>query len=110
MTKKPCLLVILALVAMLVVGTRAYAQTPNTSALIVAVTDDGGVPIPDAQISIASTAIGATREAKSGADGSATIAALPTGGPYAVKVTRDGFAGEGVTEVVLRAGETVTVR
>ena len=86
------------------------AQSPNTAAVIVAVTDQSGAVVPGAQISVANADTGATREATSGPDGSATIAALPVGGTYAIRIAKAGFSNEGVTELVLRAGESAKVR
>src|SRR5439155_2229379 len=42
--------------------------------------------------------------------GWATIAALPLGGSYAIHVTKDGFSSHDVKDVVLRAGDTATLR
>lgn len=89
---------------------RVFAQSPNTAALVVAVTDQSGAVVPDAQVSVASADTGFTRQVTSGADGSVTVAALPLGGAYAVRVTKEGFSSEDVKDVVLRAGETATVR
>jgi hypothetical protein len=101
------LFVIFALVV--VPGTRSYAQAPNTAAVFVSVTDQANATIPEALISIANDT-GTQREAATRTDGTATIAALPIGGTYTVRVTKEGYASEGAQDLVLRAGETATVR
>ena len=86
------------------------AQSTNTSTLIVMVVDQSGAVVPGANVSVLNTATGAVRDAVSGGDGSATIAALPLTGDYRVTVTKAGFTAEGVTGLTLRAGETATVK
>ena len=61
-------------------ATPALAQSPNTSALVVVVVDQSGAVVNDAKVTVANSATGATREAVSGAEGSATISALPLTG------------------------------
>jgi hypothetical protein len=87
-----------------------FAQSPNTAALVVIVVDQTGAVIPGARVTIVNTGTGDRREASSGRDGATTIAALPVAGSYAVNVTMQGFTNENVKDVVLRAGETATVR
>jgi hypothetical protein len=100
-------LVILAIVFL--PSARSYAQAPNTAAVFVSVTDQANATIPEALISIANDT-GTQREAATRTDGTATIAALPIGGTYTVSVTKEGYASEGAQDLVLRAGETATVR
>ncbi len=86
------------------------AQSPNTATMIVTVVDQSGAVVKDAKISVVNTATGAVREAISGEEGSATIAALPLTGEYKVTVAMTGFTAEDVTGLTLRAGETATVK
>ncbi len=72
--------------AVFAVGLQVLAQSPNTASVTVTVTDPNGAVIPGAKISIVNTGTGAVRNATTGADGSATIAALPLTGNYSVKV------------------------
>jgi Carboxypeptidase regulatory-like domain len=102
--------ILAAFVAALFVSTGVFAQSPNTAALIVAVTDQNGAVVPEAQVSVANVDTGATRDVVSGRDGSVTIAALPVTGVYAVRVTKEGFANEQASDIALRAGATVTLR
>jgi len=89
---------------------RASAQSPNTSTLIVVAVDQTGAVVPDAKVTVANMATGASREAVSGADGSASIAALPLTGTYTVSVEKPGFTADAVKDLTLRAGETATVK
>jgi Carboxypeptidase regulatory-like domain/TonB dependent receptor len=86
------------------------AQSPNTASMIVVVVDQNGAVVRGANVSVVNTATGATRAAVSGEDGNATLAALPLTGQYKVTVTMTGFTAEDVTGLMLRAGETSTVK
>src|SRR6188508_104986 len=100
--------VILALVVLLP-SARSYAQAPNTAAVFVFVTDQANATIPEALVVIANDT-GTQREAATRTDGTATIAALPIAGTYTVQITKEGYASEATQDLVLRAGETATVR
>ena len=91
-------------------GSPAWAQSPNTSTVVVIVTDQSGAVVDAAQISVINTETRSTRETTSGTDGSATIAALSLTGRYTIKVSKNGFATEELPDLVLRAGETATLR
>jgi hypothetical protein len=78
--------------------------------MIVTVVDQTGGVVKDAQIAVTNTATGAVRETISGAEGSATLSALPLTGEYRVSVTKPGFTADDVTGLTLRAGETATVK
>jgi hypothetical protein len=99
-----------ALLLMLLAAHAAFAQSPNTGALVVVVTDQNGAVVPAARVSVLNEATGAAREAVTGGDGSATIPALPLTGTYTVKVSKQGFGGEERKEIDLRAGETATLK
>src|SRR5206468_8000773 len=88
----------------------AYAQSPNNAAIIVLVVDQSGAVVKDAKVSIVNNQTGAAREAMSGADGSATFAALPLTGTYSVTVSKPGFGDETRNVITLRGGETATLR
>ena len=101
--------VILA-VFMSALAVPALAQSPNTAALLVVVVDQSGAVVPDAKVTVVNGATGATRETTSGAEGAATISALPLTGTYTVSVAKPGFTADDLADVTLRAGETATVR
>ena len=87
-----------------------FAQSPNTSTLVVVVDDQTGARVSDAAVSVINGATGAVRDVISGADGAASVVALPLTGAYTVRVTKSGFTAEDVTGLALRAGETATVK
>ena len=86
------------------------AQSPNTSTIVVLVTDQSGAVISDAKVIVTNNQTGAVRDAVSGSDGSASIPALSLTGSYTVAVTKQGFGSEERNDVTLRAGETATLR
>ena len=92
------------------IAAPVAAQSPNTATLLVTVVDQTGAVVKDAQVSVVNTATGAVRDVISGAEGSATAAALSLTGEYTVSVAKTGFTAEDVTGLTLRAGETATVK
>ena len=66
--------------------------------------------VGDAKVSVINNQTGAVRDVVSGADGAATISALPLNGTYTVSVTKQGFGTEERNDVALRAGETAMLR
>jgi hypothetical protein len=87
-----------------------FAQSPNTSTIVVLVTDQSGAVIADAKVSVTNNQTGAVRESVSGSDGSATVPALSLTGTYTVGVSKQGFGSEERKDVTLRAGETATLK
>ena len=102
--------VCLALILLASAVPSALAQAPNTAAVTVLVFDQTGASVKDAKISIVNASTGATRDVVSGGDGSATLSALPISGQYTLTVTKQGFTADPVKDLVLRAGETATLR
>jgi hypothetical protein len=86
------------------------AQSPNTATLIVTAVDQNGAVVKGANVSVVNTATAATREAITGEDGTATIAALSVTGEYKVSVAMTGFTADDVTGLTLRASDTATVK
>src|SRR5581483_4944646 len=109
-TKNLFRLLLLPLALFAMIAAPVAAQSPNTATMIVTVVDQNGAAVKDAKISVMNTATGAVREATSGEEGSATIAALSLTGGYKVSVAMSGFTAEDVTGLTLRAGETATVK
>ncbi len=87
----------------------AFAQSPNTAALVVEVVDQSGAVVSGAQVSVVNADTGTTREAVSGDDGSVTLPALSIAGTYKISVSKTGFTAENTGDMTLRAGETATV-
>src|SRR5262245_8956527 len=106
--QNPIRLFLIALVACS--ATQLAAQSANTGAMIVTVVDETGAVVADAMVSVVNTATGDVREAESGSDGSARLAALPLTGTYTVGVSKEGFGTEERKDVVLRSGETAELK
>jgi hypothetical protein len=102
--------ILVLLSAFVSLAAPALAQSPNTSTVVVLVTDQTGAVVRDARVSVTNNQTGAAREAQSGADGSATFPALSLTGTYTVAVTKEGFATEEHKDISLRAGETATLK
>ena len=100
----------LVLAAMVGITMPARAQSPNTSAVIVVVTDQSGGMVKDARVTVTNDQTGAVRESTSSGDGSIAFPALPLTGTYTVSVSKDGFGTEQRKGITLRAGETATVK
>jgi hypothetical protein len=90
--------------------TPAFGQTPNTSTLIVTVVDQNDASVAGAKVTVANLANGAVRDGMSGLDGSVTLPALSISGAYNVSVSKSGFSPASIDSILLRAGETASVR
>lgn len=101
---------VLMALAMCALAGPAFAQSPNNAAIVVVVVDQTGAVVRDAKVTVKNTATGISREAMSGAEGTATFAALPLDGAYTVSVNKSGFTAEDVTGLTLRASESSTVK
>ena len=88
----------------------AFAQSPNTASIVVVVVDQTDGVVNDAKVTVTNTETGASRDAVSGSEGSASFAALPLTGQYTISVSKQGFTAEDVSGVMLRATETATVK
>jgi hypothetical protein len=91
-------------------AASARAQSPNTAAITVVVTDQTGAVVKDAKVTVVNNHTAAVREVMSGGDGSATLSALSLTGTYTVSVAKPGFIADDTKDLVLRAGETATIR
>ncbi|HEY3582538.1 MAG TPA: TonB-dependent receptor [Pyrinomonadaceae bacterium] len=91
-------------------AATALAQSPNTASMIVLVADQAGAVVKDAKVSVVNTATGDSREAVTGADGTATFPGLSLTGTYKVTVAREGFGNEERSNLTLRSGETATIK
>ncbi len=99
-----------ALLLLAFVTTPVAAQSPNNATMIVAVTDQSGADVSDAKVSVANAATGAASETVTGSNGSATFPALSLTGSYTISVSKTGFSDEVLKDIVLRAGETATLK
>ncbi len=87
---------------------RAFAQVETTGKIAGVVTDASGAAVPNATVTVKSTALLAQRTTNTGADGAYLFDLLPAG-TYDVAITSSGFKGFTQTGVVLTAGFTATV-
>ena len=99
-----------AFVSLACVAGVTHAQSPNTSTIVVLVTDQSGAMVTDAKVMVINTQTGDLREAPSGSDGSATFSSLSLTGAYRVAVSKQGFGNEERDDVTLRGGETATLK
>jgi hypothetical protein len=97
----------LALVYAVVVSVSALAQTTGATLQGTVADDQGGV-LPGANITIANTDTGWTREVVSDARGWYRVAALPPG-PYEVRIAMSGFVDYIHRGLVLNIGQEATV-
>ena len=100
----------LLLIALGIFTAPAAGQSPNNSGVVVIVTDQAGLVVKDARVSMTNNQTGAVREATSGADGSASFPALSLTGTYTVLVSKQGFGDETRDNIRLRSGEVATLR
>ncbi len=91
-------------------ASAAFAQSPNTSAMIVVVVDQNDAAVPAATVSVVNNDTGASREATSGSDGITNFPALSLTGTYTVTVSKQGFANGEAKDITLRSGEPANVR
>src|SRR4051812_15557940 len=97
-------------IALGIVAPPLAAQSPNNAGIVVVVTDQSGLVIKDATVSLTNNQTGAVRHAVSGSDGSASFPGLSLTGTYTLSVTKQGFADETRKDMALRSGETATLR
>jgi len=99
--------VFVALVVMLI-PSLTMGQVATTGKIAGVVTDSSGAAVPNATVTVKSTALMAERTTTAGADGAYLFDLLPPG-TYEVTVTSKGFKGFSETGVVLTAGFTATI-
>src|SRR5437867_4217357 len=85
-----------------------FGQVAITGKIAGVVTDSSGAAVPNATVTVKSTALMAARTTNTGADGSYLFDLLPLG-TYEVTITFSGLKGFSETGVVLTAGFTATV-
>ena len=108
MKLKPLSLLLTGLLTLF--AAPVFAQSPNTATMIVIVTDQAGAVVNDAKVTVVNNDTGASREATSRSDGTATFSGLSLTGTYKVTVAGQGFANEERNNLTLLSGETATVK
>ncbi|HYL86620.1 MAG TPA: TonB-dependent receptor, partial [Candidatus Angelobacter sp.] len=99
---------VILLVLIILTSGSAFGQIAITGKITGAVTDPSGAAVPNATVTVKSTALMAARTTSSGADGSYLFDLLPPGS-YEVTITSSGFQTFTTTDIVLTAGFTATV-
>ena len=96
------------LILSLMVPHTLTAQVSTTGKITGAVTDSSGAAVPNAAVSVKSTALLAPRSTHTEADGSYQFD-LPAPGNYELSVTAAGFRTFSQTGIVITAGFTATI-
>src|SRR6266566_1026199 len=104
---RPVAFVLVTLMVGLTPGST-FGQVATTGKIAGVVTDSSGAAVPNAAVTVKSTALMAVRTANTGADGAYLFDLLPLG-TYEVTITSSGFKGFSQTGIVLTAGFTATV-
>src|SRR5262249_12993880 len=103
-------LVALVAVALAFAGAGRVPAQLRTASLAVVANDEQGQPLPGVSVKVENVETGLTRlGAVTGAQGSATISALPPG-TYKASFDLQGFATVEKTGIVLRVGQTAQVK
>ena len=89
---------VVSLSAAATIATPAAAQQ-ITSGIEGSVTDESGMALPGATVTVTNTRTGAVRTSTTGSNGSFRETSLPPGGPYTVTVTAPGYEGQTVEDV-----------
>src|SRR5215216_956017 len=99
-----------ALLAIAAVARPATAQVTETGTIEVVVLDQGGLPIPGANV-VASAADSVTkRDAVTDADGRALLVGLAPSAQYVVSTELSGFRPTRNENVLVRSGQTVSLK
>src|SRR5215472_8555816 len=93
---------------LMLLSASTFGQIATTGKIAGVVTDASGAAVPDATVTVKSTALMAERTTKTGSDGAYLFDLLPLG-TYELAVTSSGFKGFTETGIVLTAGFTATV-
>ena len=93
---------------LMLLSASTFGQIATTGKITGVVTDASGAAVPNATVTVKSTALMAERTTTTGADGAYLFDLLPLG-TYEVNVTSKGFKGVTETGIVLTAGFTATV-
>lgn len=107
---KRMLVAAVAALSLLAAVTPSRAQSPNNAGIVVIVTDESGLNVPDARVSVVNDQTAASRDAVTGAEGSASFPALSLTGTYAVTVSKQGFDDDVRRGIRLESGEVATLR
>jgi hypothetical protein len=96
--------------ALLGTGRPAVAQVTETGTVEVLVQDQSGLPIPGVTVVASAPDTVTKREAVSDAEGRAVLVGLAPSTQYIVTTSLTGFKGTRNENVLVRSGQTVTIR
>lgn len=96
-------------VALALMQPSAVVAQETTAGIRVTLSAPDGSPAPGQTVSITDTRTGSTRSAQTNESGLASIRGLAVGGPYTLNVVTDRYAGQTVTDIRLRLGETYDI-
>jgi hypothetical protein len=99
-----------ALVALLAGWTPAVAQVTETGTIEVLVLDQGGLPIPGASVTASAEDSVTKREAVSDTEGRALLVGLAPSARYVVTTQLTGFRSARNENVLVRSGQTASLR
>ena len=108
MSKRRGWVFVLVILMLGLLSASTFAQVATTGKIAGVVIDPSGAAVPNATVSVRSTALMAERATTTGADGAYLVDLLPPG-TYEVAVTSKGFKGFSESGIVLTAGFTATV-
>jgi hypothetical protein len=104
------LAVIIAIPALLLLERSAHAQVADTGSIEVLVQDPGGLPVPGAVVTARADDVVTSREAVTDVEGRALLIGLAPSARYVVSTELAGFAPARNDNVLVRTGQTVTLR
>lgn len=108
MKKQPQLKVLVIGLLMGLAASQASAQV-TTSSVSGRITDPEGRPIAGATVEIIHTPSNTRRTVVTDAQGRYVSQGLRVGGPYRITITKEGFQGEAIDNVVLALNETAAI-
>jgi hypothetical protein len=97
-----------ALVTIVLIAPRAFAQTVAVAQLSGTVVDESGGALPGVDVTVTQTGTGMTRSVVTGSRGEYVFTNLPVG-PYSLSAKLTGFRSFEQTGIVLAVGDSLTV-
>ena len=95
---RTCAALAVPIAAVTIASTAAHAQQ-ITTAIQGQVTNEAGAPVPNATVIVTDTRTGSSQSVTADSQGLFSIPNLPTGGPYTVTATAEGFQGQTVQQI-----------
>jgi hypothetical protein len=99
-----------ALLALVLGATTGFAQVSSTGTIEIVATDTSGLPVPGVNVTARSADATTARTAVTDQEGRALLVALEPSTQYVVTIELDGFAPQRHENVLVRSGQTTTIR